>query len=674
MSSPFVKRGIRFRQVHLDFHTSPHIPGIGEKFDKKQWQEALLKGRVNSINTFAKCHHGWSYYETKVGKMHPHLKFDLLRAQYEACKEIDVLVPIYISSGVDNVMAEEHPEWREISIQGCFQGWTGPINRPGFKTLCFNTPYLDYLCEQTMEVARLFPDCDGIWSDIIFQGECCCKWCLEYMKKNDLDPDKSEDRQICANSALERYYKEFTAAARCERSDMPVFHNSGHIAKGRRDLLPHFSHLEIESLPTGGWGYDHFPISAKYCQHLDREYIGMTGKFHTWWGEFGGYKHPNALKYECSLMLAHGAKCCVGDQLHPSGWMDESTYEIIGAAYAEVEQKEPWCSNVTPVADIALISSEAENGSREPDVGASRMLFESHLLFDVIDRQVDFSDYKLIILPDNILVDDQLKSKLEVYLDNGGKLLLTGTSGLRTDGSAFALDIGADFYGESSSLPDYLIAGDALVPSFVKSPIVMKVRSQQIKATVGEVLAEVAPAYFNRTWKHFCSHQHAPVAEKSGYAAAVKNGNILYLAHPVFKLYHAEGAVAHKEYVVNAINLLIGDNRTVETNLPSSARVTLMEQKAHNRYIMHLLYVPLQSRGSNTPLSPEGLVHGGTQIEVIEDFIPLMDIEATLKLPKNIQKVTLEPQGVEIPFEMQNDELSIKIDRLICHQMVVLHY
>ena len=27
---------LRFRQIHLDFHTSPHIPGIGEKFDKKQ--------------------------------------------------------------------------------------------------------------------------------------------------------------------------------------------------------------------------------------------------------------------------------------------------------------------------------------------------------------------------------------------------------------------------------------------------------------------------------------------------------------------------------------------------------------------------------------------------------------------------------------------------------------
>jgi len=42
----------------------------------------------------------------------------------------------------------------------------------------------------------------------------------------------------------------------------------------------------------------------------------MTGKFHTMWGEFGGYKHPNALSYECSLMLAYCAGCSIGDQLH----------------------------------------------------------------------------------------------------------------------------------------------------------------------------------------------------------------------------------------------------------------------------------------------------------------------------------------------------------------------
>ena len=50
------------RKVHLDFHTSPYIPNMGERFDKKQFQEQLKKGNVQSITLFAKCHHGYTTY------------------------------------------------------------------------------------------------------------------------------------------------------------------------------------------------------------------------------------------------------------------------------------------------------------------------------------------------------------------------------------------------------------------------------------------------------------------------------------------------------------------------------------------------------------------------------------------------------------------------------------
>jgi hypothetical protein len=74
------------RQVHLDFHTSKDIDGIGARFDKKQWQKALKLGNINVINIFAKCHHGWSYYPTQIGNAHPHLSVpDLMGAQSERC-------------------------------------------------------------------------------------------------------------------------------------------------------------------------------------------------------------------------------------------------------------------------------------------------------------------------------------------------------------------------------------------------------------------------------------------------------------------------------------------------------------------------------------------------------------------------------------------------------------
>ncbi len=52
---------MNFRQVHLDFHTSEKISGIGKKFDKKQFQESLILGHVNSITLFSKCHPDWLF-------------------------------------------------------------------------------------------------------------------------------------------------------------------------------------------------------------------------------------------------------------------------------------------------------------------------------------------------------------------------------------------------------------------------------------------------------------------------------------------------------------------------------------------------------------------------------------------------------------------------------------
>ena len=102
---------MRFRQVHLDFHTSECIDEIGSKFSKEQFQKALKIGHVDSITVFSKCHHGWAYHPSKANEMHPNLKFDLLGAQIEAAHEIGVKTPVYLSAGLDEKTARRHPEW-----------------------------------------------------------------------------------------------------------------------------------------------------------------------------------------------------------------------------------------------------------------------------------------------------------------------------------------------------------------------------------------------------------------------------------------------------------------------------------------------------------------------------------------------------------------------------------
>ena len=92
-----------------------------------------------------------------------------------------------------------------------------------------------------------------------------------------LNPYDENDVLKHAEMVYKRYAEKTRAAVDKYKPNLPLFHNGGHIRQGRRDLVNCNTHLELESLPTGGWGYDHFPFSARYCQGLGVDYLGMTG-------------------------------------------------------------------------------------------------------------------------------------------------------------------------------------------------------------------------------------------------------------------------------------------------------------------------------------------------------------------------------------------------------------
>ncbi|MEI6788642.1 MAG: alpha-amylase family protein [bacterium] len=664
---------IPYRQIHLDFHTSEHIPGIGAAWDKKHWQETLKRGHVNSINIFAVCHHGWSYYSTKVGKRHPHLAdgFDLTRAQLDACTEAGIHTQVYLTVGVNNRVAREHSEWRCIDAKGTYLGWSQRPTEPGFHMLCFNTPYVDFVCDEIREIARLFPDTDGLWLDIIHKPHCYCPWCMASMVKLGLDPKVEADVAKHADIVLQNYYRRTLAALREVHPTMLMTQNSGNVTRGDRRFLQHVTHLELESLPTWGWGYDHFPMGAKYAQTTGLEFLGMTGKFHTTWGEFGGFKHPNALRYECAAMMAYGAKCSIGDQLHPDGKLDESTYGIIGAAYAEVEAKEPWCAGARNVADVGVLSAQALDPAHakgeDSDVGATRLLLEGQILFDMIDAERDFSPYKLLMVPDEGRIAVALKAKLDAYLAKGGKLLVIGRGALGSDGKLL-FDFGAEIAKESEFSLDYILPIPELRPAFVDSPLIMYCQYPRLKVTGGTALGEVIEPYFERAWNHFCSHQHAPQKRQgTGLACGVEKAGLMWLPMDLCLAYRKFGQVTTKQFFLACLRRLLGDTIGLRSNLPATARVTLTEQPEQNRHVLHLLHANLVQRGGLQQ------THMGQMVmEVIEDLTPCCDVRVSLRLDQPVRRVTLEPQGKAIPFRIDEGRLELECERFTCHQMVAL--
>ncbi len=336
---------LRFRQVHMDFHTSPLIPGIAADFDPAAFARTLQDAHVDSVTCFAVCHHGLSYYPTKVGTVHPHLSRDLLGEQIKACHDRGIRVPGYVTVVWNEQQATLHPEWRQIQPDGRVVGRrpVGPIGTHDWQWLCLNSPYADHVAAVVDEVVRGYA-VDGLFLDIVMTVTpgCVCGYCLRGMRDAGLDPADEGDLRRYAVTVERRFMERISGDVWVLKPDLPLFFNSrlrlaGDPALGNRPEAPSFSHWEIESLPSGGWGYTHFALYNRFFQTLGKPRLGMTAIFHRSWADFGTVKSQAALDYECFRALAGGAACSIGDQMHPRGLLNAEAYRRIGTTYASVE-------------------------------------------------------------------------------------------------------------------------------------------------------------------------------------------------------------------------------------------------------------------------------------------------------------------------------------------------
>jgi hypothetical protein len=671
---------LRFRQIHLDFHTSEFIDGIGSQFDPEEFAATLEKACVNSITCFARCHHGWMYYDTKINpeRRHPHLAINLLKAQIDACHARNIRVPIYTTVQWDHFTANLHPEWLVLTEKGSISG-TPPFEAGFYRDLCLNSPYVEtFLKPHVQEILENLP-VDGFFFDVVRPLPCACRFCRAQMTADGLDPSDARARQQFGLKMINQFMRGMTHFIRQVNTDCTIFYNAGHIGTRHRPVADAYTHFELESLPSGGWGYLHFPLTMRYARALGKDCLGQTGKFHTTWGDFHSFKNVEALQYECFRMLALGAKCSVGDQLHPVGKIDSHVYGLIGTVFREVKKKEPWCRNSEPLTEIGVLTPEeffgAEIGGLPPALmGITRMLEESAHQFDILDSAGDFSHYKVIVLPDTIPVDTDLARKLRAYLDRGGALLASFESGMNADAVDFTRQIlGArpksegprDVHGElvrgkyfpCADYVEYILPGE-LGKGLALTEYALYIRGMDIEAEPGsETLANKVCSYFDRTYQHFSSHRQTPSSGKIGGPAAIRKGRAIYFANPIFSEYNAVAPRWEKQLFLNALDLLLPDP-LIRHNGPTTLQVAVNAQPDENRWIVHLLhYIP--ERRSR-------------EIDIIEDVIPLYQVGLSIRSPK-IKAVMCVPEQKPVAFNQNNGgRAEFVLPQLAGHQMIAL--
>ena len=653
----------RYRQIHLDFHTPPDCENIGVNFDPTEFAHTLKSAHVNAINIFSKCHHGYAYYPTQVGTIHPHLKFDLLGEQIEALHQADIRCPIYYSIIWDELAAAQNPGWVVVNKDGTVASRPPLSHIMAWTSLDYSSGYFDYVIGQVEELCSSY-DVDGFWFDICWAQANYSPWGLRQMRQAKVDIEDDQAVWAYARQQQLEFFEKLSQFVYDKTNNASVFFN-GTMNPAMREVTPFMTQLEIESLPTvGHWGYLHYPIMARQARTYGKDILGMTGRFHGHWGDFGGLKTVDQMQYECGTIVAAGGKISVGDQLHPSGKLDPAVYRMVGQAFEHIEALEPWLVDAKPTAEVGILATtmldeKADLHYSHETEGIAQIFLETGIQFDIIDTQATFDDYPTLIVPNQATFGDEVVSKLKVYLENGGRLILSGTALLDSDTGEFQLeDMPVRYVAPAPTTPCYLrpdittgeVANDYDYAFYEQAHIVEATEDAQS-------FGDIRQALYNRNWEHFFGHMHAPVGESLSAPIAVQNDNILYLAAPLFGAYRNHDYWVYRDIICSLLDGFLPP-RLLKPEGPGWVEFALHNQNNPDRKIIHV--VPYQARRSLqlTPHVDKTWYISGMQIHVKTDSQP--------------KRVYTAPDMGTLEYTPREDYIDIALPPIKTHTVVVI--
>ncbi|MFI6154788.1 alpha-amylase family protein [Kitasatospora sp. NPDC051170] len=650
------------RTVHLDFHTGPDIPDVGRDFDPATFARTFREARVDSVTVFAKCHHGHLYYGTDRPERHPGLApdLDLLAEQVEALHAEGIRAPIYLSLQVDEYAAREHPEWVAHDEKLGIIRWTDSAFNAGWNVLDMSSPYADHFADQLDEVLRRFAPVDGIFVDMCWTQPSASRWAVDGMREEGLDPADADHRVRYANLVAQRYMARYSAMvekALHPDSAMGVWFN-GRPKTGLTEERQFVRHVEIEGLPTGGWGYAFLPYVSRFVRPLGLPTLSHTGRFHESWGDNAALKPRAALLYENSQMLSQGLTSGVGDVLHPRGVPSPAVYDLIGSVYRHIEACEPFLDGGRVLSELAVIVDPGLGDNPGPsNIGAVRALQQLRAQFDVVPPGADLGGYRAVLVPETTKVDEALAERLQAYRQAGGAVLLVGPALLRDGGEPALPDLPVEGLAPAPAGESFLACEG--VPGVPEDfPVISHGSRLTALARPGaEVLARVVEPYFPRSWDRFCGHSYTPPADGGEEVAVAVGGGVAAVAVSLLDAFHRHGLETYRLLLGATLDRLLPDP-LLRAGGPVHLETAVVRTATGT--VVHLTsFVPSRE----TP-----------ELDLVHDPFPLVDVPVALRLTTAPRSVRLQPAGRELEWRHDGEYVHTRVTTVDGHAMLVVEH
>ena len=382
----------------------------------------------------------------------------------------------------------------------------------------------------------------------------------------------------------------------------------------------------------------------------------MTGRFYEW-GDFGSIRPQAAIEYDLFYGIANGMRPNIGGHIHPRGSTQGAIFDRLQAVYSKMQLNEEWYSDAVNLVDIGVLSP-GDVSKTPPLIGITRMLSELKMQFNIINADADFSQYRLLILPDEVLLTPETTAKIKAFLDDGKAVISTGYSGLDLEKKNFAMEKewGIKYIGECPFDPSFFQTMPQLSNNLPEIPLALYKRGIEVSADNNtEVAAVLVKPYFNREWDGVYSNFYLPPDQVTNLPLVTFNGKVAHISSPIFSAYYELASVELRTLFANVLSGLMPEPLLKVSGLPSFGKATVTTQPG--RRMVHLInYVP-ELRGKS---------------EIVEEPLFAKEIKISILIENFMPKTAyLAPEKKELKLKHEGNYVSVIIPEICGYQLIV---
>ncbi|MEO6907314.1 MAG: alpha-amylase family protein [Abditibacteriaceae bacterium] len=639
--SPLPRRDCFFG-LHFDLHPGLNDTSLGTDTSIDNVRQLLERVHPDFVQYDCKGHAGYTGYPTTVGWPSPGIQQDSLAIWRAVTHEKGIGLYIHYSGVWDMVAIEHQPEWACVNADG----------KPDKNATSTFGAYVDELMIPQLKEVTAAYELDGVWVD----GECwATRWdyspaalaAWKNVSGSDYAPTPGDPQWLAwkqfQRDQFESYLVHWIDALHQFNPNLQLTSNWMYTLHAPLPVKAKVDFLSGDYSPT--LSVDRARIEARYLASTGMPWDLMAWGFDTPPGLTQTLKTPLHLQQEASVVLMQGGGFQIYYQPTRSGYICEDIINTTGevADFCRVRQAVSHKSSSVP--QVALLYSTATHMERSDNVfipfaieqlqGALQALLENHYSVDILSEhqlQPRLNEFSLVVIANASVLPDEFRAALINYVNDGGRLLL-----MEEAVRLFETELGVSFDGDT-------------------------------EATIAEVKTSSGMVNLNGDWQKVLLRDAQAFAYRYPTLDSRKDGEIAATIHTLGRGHtgaiYGSAALAFFNSHHPYLRELIGDlakvlfpDPSIIVDGPPTLDVAL-RRTAQGQLCIHLL---------NTANVPHSDRYGHT------DFIPpIGPIHLKVKVTQRPQKVWFEPDHTELKWTWHEEWLSITLDKLHVHAVVVV--